>query len=168
MIQIHAHRSHRSRRPARLHRPGRQHRRILRDRVGCGDRRRLPPRALRLCEALDHARRGQRNLRRHGARHRSARQELHRRAQLSADRESQQDPRALHDLARHAAGVGDRDRRRQLHHDVGPYRAQLQDRQPHGDLQLRAGGGPRRGGGWRVHLRRRGDPPVLEDRQSWR
>ena len=32
------------------------------------------------------------------------------------------------------------DRRRQLHHDVGPHRAQLQDRQQDRDRELRAGG----------------------------
>ncbi len=58
------------------------------------------------------------------------------------------------------------DRRRQLHHDLRAHRAQLQDRQPDGHLQLRAGGGARRNRGPGFRLRRRGHPPVLEDRAA--
>jgi hypothetical protein len=68
----------------------------------CASGRVLPPRTVRAHQALDHAGRLQRNLRRHGAGHRSARQGLHRRAQLPPHRPPQQDPRALHHLARHA------------------------------------------------------------------
>ena len=50
----------------------------------------------------------------------------------------------LHDFARHGSGIGDSDRRRQLHHDLGTYRAQLPNRRPDGDRELLAGGRVRR------------------------
>ena len=48
------------------------------------------------------------------------------------------------------------DRRRQLHHDVRPHRAQLHDRKPVRDCELRVDGGLRGGGGPGLHFRRRG------------
>ena len=82
------------------------------------------------------------------------------------NRQRKHHPRALHDFPRHGARVGDRHRRRELHHDLRPHCAQLPDREPHRDRQLRAGGRIRGGGGPGVHLRRRGDPPVFAHRPA--
>ena len=65
-----------------------------------------------------------------------------------------------------AARIGHRDRRRQLHHELGPHCPQLQDRQPDRDRELRPDGGLCGGGGRGLHLGRRGGASVYENRQA--
>ena len=103
---------------------------------------------------------------RHRAGDRSTRPELFRRPQLPQDRRRQPHSRALHDQPRRRSRVGHRNRRQQLHHDLGPHRPQLPYWFGQRDLQLlphcRSCGNRRP----RLHLRRRSCSPVFENRTA--
>ena len=96
-----AHCSHCAHSSRRRRWPAMHYRRVLRDRIRCRHWFGMHPGAICLRETLDVHGGQKRDLRGHGARDGSSRQEFHRRTKLSTNRERQQDARALHNFSRH-------------------------------------------------------------------